>query len=56
LQTRYAQLRAEWLAGWLERELLGELLAELRRGAEAPQSAAVREVEAALAALSKGYV
>jgi hypothetical protein len=51
LQTRYAQLRAEWLGGWLERELLGELLAELRRGAEAPQSAAVREVEAALAAL-----
>jgi len=51
LQTRYAELRAAWLAGWLERELLGELLAELRRGALAPESAAVREVEAALEAL-----
>lgn len=48
LQTRYAQQRAAWLAGWLERELLGETLAELRRGAELPQSAEFQAVEHSL--------
>ena len=38
LQARYAQGRAAWLAGWLDRELLGGLLAELRFGAEVPQA------------------
>jgi hypothetical protein len=51
LQSRYALQRAAWLADWLERELLGDLLAHLRRGAEAPQTAAFRQVEAALEAL-----
>ena len=49
LQSRYAQQRAGWLAEWLERELLGDLLADLRRGAEVPQGAAFREVEAVAA-------
>lgn len=44
LQARYAQQRAEWLAAWLESELLGDLLAELRQGAEVPESAAFQEV------------
>jgi len=45
LQARYAQGRAEWLAGWLENQLLGGLLAELRAGAEAVQSDAFQAVE-----------
>ncbi|MEN6450090.1 MAG: GTPase [Thermoguttaceae bacterium] len=44
LQSRYAQQRARWLAEWLERELLGGLLADLRRGADVPEGAAFREV------------
>jgi hypothetical protein len=51
LQSRYAQQRAGWLASWLEHELLGGLLAHLRRGAEVPQSAAFRQVETSLQAL-----
>ena len=45
LQSRYAQQRAGWLAQWLERELLGDLLTDLRRGAEVPESVEFREVE-----------
>lgn len=51
LQDRYAQERAQWLAGWLERELLGDLLRELRAGAELPASEPYREAVAALGAL-----
>jgi hypothetical protein len=51
LQSRYAQQRANWLARWLEDELMGDLLEELRRGAEAPESAAFGDVEKALEAL-----
>jgi hypothetical protein len=51
LQSQYAQRRAAWLAQWLERELLGNLLAELRRGAEVPRRAAFHRVEACLAGL-----
>ncbi len=51
LQARYARQRAGWLADWLERELMGGLLRELRRGAEVPQSGPFREVEAVLDAL-----
>jgi hypothetical protein len=51
LQTRYAESRAAWLAGWLERELLGGMLGDLRLGAEAPRSAPFRETAEALAAL-----
>ena len=54
LQSRYAQQRAEWLANWLESELLGGLLAELRQGAEVPQSPAFREVEKLLVGLGIG--
>jgi len=52
LQSRYAQQRAGWLADWLERELLGGLLADLRRGAQVPESPAFQDAEAALAALN----
>lgn len=45
LQARYAQQRAAWLANWLEDELLGGLLADLRRGAEVPLGPEFREVE-----------
>ncbi|MEX2121369.1 MAG: GTPase domain-containing protein [Pirellulales bacterium] len=51
LQTGYAERRAGWLAGWLERELLGGLLDDLRAGAEAPESQAVADIESALASL-----
>jgi hypothetical protein len=51
LQTRYAQQRADWLARWLEQELLGGLLAELREGAGVPDAGAFRGVEKALEAL-----
>lgn len=48
LQDHYAQQRATWLARWLETELLGDLLADLRRGAEVPQSHQYAEVAALL--------
>jgi hypothetical protein len=48
LQSRYAQERARWLADWLEKELLGGLLDELRHGAEVPQSKQFYEVEQSL--------
>lgn len=51
LQDRYAQSRAKWLAEWIERELLGGVLAELRRGAELTRSPNFRQAEQALAAL-----
>ena len=47
LQARYAQQRARWLAGCLERELLGDLLTDLRRGAEVSENPAFREAEVA---------
>jgi hypothetical protein len=51
LQARYAKQRAGWLAFWLERELLGDLLIDLRRGAEVPGGNEFREVETAAAAI-----
>ncbi|HVX13599.1 MAG TPA: GTPase [Pirellulales bacterium] len=51
LQLRYAEMRAKWLADWLERELLGGLLAPLREGAELVRSRPFVEVELALDAL-----
>jgi hypothetical protein len=53
LQSRYAQQRAAWLARWLEQELLGDVLAELRRGAEIPQHAALGEVETLVESLRR---
>ncbi len=51
LQTRFAQQRAQWLADFVETQLLGGLLAELRQGAAVPQSIEFRNVEAAMAEL-----
>ncbi|MBN1590213.1 MAG: GTPase domain-containing protein, partial [Pirellulales bacterium] len=51
LQARYAQGRAAWLADWLDNQLLGGLLADLRRGAEVPESDEFRAAENALALL-----
>ena len=53
LQSRYARQRAAWLARWLEHELLGDLLAQLRAGAEVPQAHAFRQVESSLAAVAQ---
>ncbi len=55
LQSGYARLRAGWLASLLERELLGELLAELRLGAEMTQSPEFRAVEDATRKLSRTF-
>jgi hypothetical protein len=52
LQSGYAQLRAGWLAELLELELLGELLAELRLGAEITQSDEFRAMSSATKSLS----
>jgi len=49
LQTRFAQKRAAWLADIVEKQLLGDLLEELRRGAAVPESIEFRKVEAAMA-------
>lgn len=54
LQLRYAEVRAKWLADWLERELLGRLLAPLREGATLVQSPSFRDVELALGAIRVG--
>jgi hypothetical protein len=51
LQALYAQQRAGWLANWLNEELLGELLADLRHGAEAPESPEFVAVEESLVEL-----
>jgi hypothetical protein len=51
LQSHYAQQRAAWLASWLETELLGDLLAELRQGAEATQHEAFVAAQAAVRSL-----
>jgi hypothetical protein len=51
LQTRFAQKRAQWLADFVERQLLGDLLAELRQGAAVPESIEFKNVEAAMAEL-----
>ena len=56
LQVRYAEQRASWLATWLEQELLGGLLTELREGGTVTQSNAYQEVVAALAALERDEV
>lgn len=53
LQVRYAEDRAGWLAAWLERELLGDLLADLRQGAAVVQSDTYRAAKEALVALAQ---
>jgi hypothetical protein len=54
LQSRYAQERARWLAQWLECELLGDLLTELKRGAEVPEGEAFQSLEAAVERAQEG--
>jgi len=54
LQGLYARRRAAWLADWLDRELLGDLTAQLRRGAEAAESKEFQEAVSALDACSGG--
>ncbi len=49
LQTRFAQKRAQWLADFVETQMLGDLLAELRQGAAVPESIEFKKVEAAMA-------
>jgi hypothetical protein len=56
LQSHYAQQRAAWLARWLEAELLGDLLSELRQGAEATKHEAFLAAQAAVTALSAGWL
>lgn len=51
LQDEYAASRAAWLAGWLEREFLGELLDDLQTGASASASDAFAAAEDAMGAL-----
>jgi hypothetical protein len=52
LQTRFAQKRAQWLADFVEEQLLGNLLDELRLGAAVPESIEFRNVESAITELS----
>ncbi len=54
LQAQFAQQRAAWLATWLERELLGGLLNDLRTGAEIAQRAEFKTTERLLADLATG--
>lgn len=56
LQSGYARLRADWLAALLEQELLGDLLTELRQGAEITQSPEFRAAEAATGNLARHAV
>ncbi len=51
LQSGYARLRARWLASLLEQELLGDLLSELRLGAEITRTAEFWAVQDAVTAL-----
>ena len=52
LQTRFAQKRAQWLADFVEKQLLGDLLDELREGAAVPDSIEFRNVEADMEGIS----
>jgi hypothetical protein len=52
LQVRFAQKRAQWLADFLETELLGDLLDELRLGAAVAESAEFKNVDDAMANLT----
>ncbi len=54
LQSGYAKKRADWLAGWLEDELLGGLLSDLRSGAKVSECEAFRAVEQAARTLTLG--
>ncbi len=48
LQSRFVQQRANWLAEFLENQPLGNLLIELRQGADVPKSTEFKKVEASM--------
>jgi len=48
LQARFAEKRAQWLADFLDDQLLGDLLTELRQGAAVPESIEFKNVQAAM--------
>lgn len=48
LHDRYKEERAHWLVEWLNREFLGDLYTDLRRGAAIASDPALREARAAL--------
>ena len=52
LQASFARKRAQWLADFLENQLLGDLLSELREGAAVATSAEFKKVETAVSGLS----
>lgn len=47
LLAEYGRQRAAWLGDWLEREVLGNLLQEIRQGAEATSEPAFRQMREA---------
>jgi len=51
LQTRHVEQRCEWFGQLLRRELLGEMLEELSRGAQAAQDAPFKQAEKLVAEL-----
>lgn len=51
LQSHYAEQRAKQLAAWLDRELLGGLLSQLRTGSEMANSPEFKAAEGAIRAL-----
>jgi hypothetical protein len=53
LQSRFAQKRAQWLAEFLEKQLLGDLLDELRQGSAVPESIDFQNVVVAMEKLSR---
>jgi hypothetical protein len=53
LQDRFAARRAQWLADFLEKQLLGDLLSELHNAAAVPESIEFRSVEAAIEDLGR---
>jgi hypothetical protein len=52
LQVSFAKKRAQWLADFLETQLLGDLLAELRQGADVAESSEFEQVQTAMKGLN----
>jgi hypothetical protein len=53
LQVRFAEKRAQWLADFLDAQLLGDLLDQLRQGAAVSESAEFKNVESAIEELEE---
>ncbi len=53
LQRRYAELRVRWFYETIQEVLLGDVMSELRAGAEIPQGSAFQEIERSLAQLEE---